>query len=97
MNLSCLPIPQTIPLLYLLLSTDPHLDIVHDGNPLAFLEFITTLISSKHTGKHETIEKAFQLSPWICHQIWNIMGKNSRGEIYTSQTGKISKTTLHHI
>lgn len=73
------------------------LEIVHDGNSLGFLEFITTLIHSKHTGKHETIERAFQLSPWICHQMWNIMGKLSRSETYIFQIGKICKTTLHHV
>lgn len=82
MNPPCSSVPQTIPLLHFWLSTDPHLDIVHDGNSLGFLEFITTLIHSKNTGKHETIERAFQLSPWICHQMWNIMGKLSRGETY---------------
>lgn len=97
MNPPCSPVPRTVPLLHFLLSIDPHSDIVHDGNSLGFLEFITTLIRFKHTGKHETIERAFQLSPWICHQMWNIMEKLSRGEIYTFQTGKISKTSLHHV
>lgn len=97
MNPPCSPVPRTVPLLHFLLSIDPHSDTVHDGNSLGFLEFITTLIRFKHTGKHETIERAFQLSPWICHQMWNIMEKLSRGKIYTFQTGKISKTSLHHV
>lgn len=96
-NPLCSPAPQAHPWLHFFLSTDPHLDTVQDGNSLGFLEFITTLIHSKHTGKHETIERAFQLSPWICHQMWNIIGKLSRGEIYIFQAGKICKTTLHHL
>lgn len=97
MDPPCSPVPQTISLLHFLLSTDPHFDTVHDGNSLGFLESITTLTHSKHNGKHDTIEGVLQLSPRICHQMWNIIGKLSRGEIYTFQTGKISKTTLHHV